>query len=178
MRKCSSVVVLTFMILAIVCQYPLCLYGQDKNAPSAPVPAQLQTAKRIFISNGGADAIAAEWLGRDDALPYNLVFNRAKSSGRYELVLAPADADLVWYVKFVVSTTASGMPHSSTSPDYHPQLRLTIVDPKTHIVLWTMTTKVETAMLHSTLVKNVETAVDALLRKLTAVAAPPTSSTQ
>jgi hypothetical protein len=171
MRKAPCVVVLTVLSLAIVCLCTPRLDGQDTNALSAPIPTQLRTAKKIFIANGGVDAIASRWLDGDDDRLYNLVFNSAKSSGRYELVLAPADADLVWDVQFAVPTTASGTEKAGTSPDFYPQLRLTIMDPKTHIVLWTVTTGVEKAFRQKTLDKNIETAVGTLMNKLTTVCA-------
>ena len=176
MRKAPCDFIWTALILAILCLCTPHLDGQDKSALSAPTPTQLQKAKRIFISNGGVDAIASQLLDGDDDRPYNLFFNSVKSSGRYDLVLTPADADLVWNVQFAVSATASGLPHMGTSPDYFPQLRLAIMDPKTNILLWTVTTKVEKAFRQKTLVKNIETAVDTLMNKLPTLSAPPSST--
>ena len=172
MRK-ASCLFLTALILAILCLSTPCLNGQDKSAASAPMPTQLQTAKKIIISNGGVDGIASRMLDGDDDRLYNLVFNGVKSSGRYELALNPADADLVFYIHMAVPTTASGMPQLGTSPDFFPQLRLAIVDPKTHVVLWTVTANVEKAYRQKTFVKNLETAVDSLTIKLMALPTPP-----
>jgi len=50
-----------------------------------------------------------------------------KTWGKYELVANPTDADLVFEIGLV------GVRHNP----FYDQLRLVILDPKTHTILWT-----------------------------------------
>jgi hypothetical protein len=68
-------------------------------AAAAPIPAQILTSKRVFISNAGVSTteltyyVAAHTGGANGL--YNEFYVAMKDWGRYELVAAPADADLV-----------------------------------------------------------------------------------
>jgi hypothetical protein len=77
--------------------------AQEKEiAPKAPVPSQILTSKNGFISNGGLDGIAFEAfhdLG-DVNQPYNAFYHAVSSWGRYTVVSAPAEADLVFEIRF------------------------------------------------------------------------------
>jgi hypothetical protein len=79
------------------------LQAQDHRAVTpAPVPTQIVTAKKVFISNLGSDALATpdfKRLGQLD-LPYQRFYSEMKGWGRYELVTSPAEADLVFEVHF------------------------------------------------------------------------------
>jgi len=102
-------------------------------AQSAPVPAQILTAKKVFISNAGVDgasrvALSADFAGDFNA-PYNRFYAAMKSWGRFDLVGAPSDADLVLEVRF----SAQLYPHGG----FAPQLELTVLDARTHFILWT-----------------------------------------
>lgn len=60
-----------------------------------------------------------------------------KNWGRYELLSAPAEADLV--------LEASLVPEQAG----FPRLRLAILDPKTHVVLWAFAKRVNTRGFHA-----------------------------
>jgi hypothetical protein len=114
----------------------------DDAAP-APLPSQITTAKKVFIANAGGEFDPHLWSG-GSTRTYNQFYAAIKSWGRYELVAAPADADLVLEISFAdpikgvtVSSTAGG----SSSND--PQFRLVLLDPKSHVSLWTLTTHVQ-----------------------------------
>jgi hypothetical protein len=77
--------------------------AQEKTvAPLAPVPSQLLTAKKVFVSNGGLDGLAFEAFRKlgDVNQPYNALYAALNSWGKYTLVLAPAEADLVFEIRF------------------------------------------------------------------------------
>lgn len=78
------------------------------------------------------------------------------------MVSSPADADLVFEISWAFST----------GPDILGRLRLVILDPKTHITLWTMSEAVRGATLLSNRDKNFDQAMTALLGRLNVLAAP------
>src|ERR1035441_8663261 len=67
------------------------------QAPAAPIPSQILTAKKVFISNAGGEYDAGIWSGGRER-SYNEFYAAMKSWGRYELVSSPGDADLVFQV--------------------------------------------------------------------------------
>jgi hypothetical protein len=103
--------------------------ARAQESPTAPMPSQLLSAKKVFISNGGADINPAvgssgEYFGLP-VRPYNDFYAAMKSWGHYELVSAPADADLIFEISFNESILGSA------------KFGLLVLDPKTHVLLWT-----------------------------------------
>jgi len=97
---------------------------------SAPIPKQILTAKTVFISNGGSRLEKVS-----ETLLYADFYDAVRSLGKYELVTAPADAELVFEISY------SEPPSDATNGTSYvkPQLRLVIFDTKTHMKLWTIT---------------------------------------
>jgi hypothetical protein len=119
-------------ILCVLCAIGLLslpLFGaqQPKDAaPAAPVPAAIAAAKKVFIANAPGDILPASLGGPDRS--YNEFYAAMKNWGRYELVSAPADADLILEISYVNRI----VPGSA----YPYLLKLVIVDPKSHAPLW------------------------------------------
>ena len=107
-------------------------------APVAPVPTQIASAKKVFISNMGTDTISAAF--RMENKPYNEFYAAVKAWGRYQLVDSPADADLVYEIGFSAPIVQEELP-----PYYSPQFNLSIVDARTHFRLWTLLALVRAA---------------------------------
>jgi hypothetical protein len=85
-----------------------------------------------------------------------------KSWGRYELTAAPADADLIFEIRYISGITDA-------------QLCLSIVDPKTHVVLWPFVQHVQESGREKGRRKNFDAAMGDLLddvKKVTTPAAP------
>ena len=108
-----------------------------QKAETAPVPSQIQSAKKVFISNTAGDNLRTD----DPTQVYRTFYAAIKSWGRYELVPTPSDADLVFEISFrepivgvAVAGSGTNLPGSGTYTN--PQLRLVILDPKTHVSLW------------------------------------------
>jgi hypothetical protein len=90
------------------------------SSPDAPIPPQLSTAKKVFISNAGGEPLND---GKHRPLqPYNAFYATMKGWARFELVPTPADADLVLQVSVALSEPLI--------------LRLTILDSRTQATLW------------------------------------------
>lgn len=108
---------------------------QTADPPLAPVPTQILTAKKVFISN--ASGVTDSAKAAPD-LPYNEFYAAMKSWGRYELVGAPGDADLVLELQYVIVLgAASFRGEGGTIQD--PKFTLRILDPKSGTILWAFT---------------------------------------
>jgi hypothetical protein len=127
------------------------LIGEEPPAPpQAPVPTQILAAKKVFISNGGEDT----WLNydpkHDPTLTYNEFYADIRSWGKYELVSSPTDADVVFKIHLVVQEHAT-------------RLQLLILDPKSHITLWTLNQLANGANRNASTRKNFDKAMDSLV---------------
>jgi hypothetical protein len=139
----------------------------------APIPAPILAAKKIFIANGGGDESfdeATSYTG-GPARTYNEFYAAMKTCGRYELVAAPGDADLVFEIRLVVFQFKSDrLTDDSTSSD--AQFRLVIRDAKTHETLWGLTEHAKGAVGQSNRDKNFEQALGALVAEVQRIAGP------
>jgi hypothetical protein len=142
------------------------------------VPALIVSAKKVFISNagGGCSPFGNVVFSGGPNRPYNQFSAALKGWGRYELVAAPADADLAFEISF--TCPSAGMNGGSRPPTNDPQLRLVILDVKTHITLWGITEHVELAMMQGNRDKNFDRAMKKLTDDLKSLAAgsPPPSA--
>ena len=132
--------------------------AQTKQVPPAPIPTQISTAKKVFIANGGGDdpGIYEPLFNRDVDRSYNQFYAAMKSAGRYELVGSPAEADLLFEIRFLVQPSETRGDHLGSS--YDPQFRLEIRDPKTYALLWAFTEHMEWAILQGNRNKNFDQA--------------------
>jgi hypothetical protein len=147
--------------------------GVKAKVGPAPLLGQIRTAKKIFISNLGADAISAPVFRKEGEIDktYNRFYAAMKAWGRYTLVDNPDDADQVFEIRFVTALSGTGKIDSFT-----PELVLTIVDAKTHFTLWTVAEPVEGAFLKSTWDKNFNRGIGSLIDDLKALTAPDAAS--
>lgn len=135
-------------------------------ASPAPVPVQIVTSKRAFISNGDSTIEKAP-----ANLAYNEFYADMKSWGKYELVAAPADADLIFEIRLV----AAGGPFFG-NPEHALRLALVILDPKTHAVLWTVSEPMRGAGFESNARKNFDQGMATLMGKVKKLTARPAPS--
>jgi hypothetical protein len=95
-------------------------------------------------------------------LAYDEFYLAMKTWGQYELVLAPADADLAFEI-------TSANPVGSNDP----QVRMLILDPKTHVTLWACTEPIQGASRAATARKNFQLAVTDLVEDVKKLMAQP-----
>jgi hypothetical protein len=135
--------------------------AQTKQIPPAPIPTQISTAKRVFIANGGGDEPGIDepiFSGGVDR-SYNQFYAAMKSAGRYELVGSPAEADLLFEIRFAVKTSTTKVFKGDTiGSSLDPQFRLEIRDPKTNALLWAFTEHMEWAILQGNRNRNFDQA--------------------
>jgi len=170
----------TTTIAALVLFSACTLYAKDRRAPaSAPIPSQILNAKRIFISNGGQEGVPR--LGTFSGAPertYNQFYAAMKDWGRYELVYAPSDADLILEVSFAVPAAGSNVFKGDTLNDpYVPRFRLLVLDPKTHFTLWAFIENVDWAILAGNRNKNFDQGMTNLVNDFEKLAGQPMVAT-
>jgi len=142
---------------------------QAKDAPAAPVPAEIAAARKVFIANAGAD-IASQTIFKRAGQPdqaYNHFYSAMQSWGRYELDSTPAEADLVLEIRFTAP-----MYYDGNTGTYEPQFGLNIFDAKTHFLLWSLSEPVGGAWREATWLKNFDQGLNLLMGDLKKVSAP------
>lgn len=143
---------------------------QSKGPAPAPVPVQIGAAQKVFISNAGGESFETVidqtvFNGGPDR-PYNEFYAAVKSWGRYEIVSSPADADLVLEISWVLTDTGLKLPVLG-------QLRLVVVDPKTHVTLWNFTEYVRGAILLGNRDKNFDQEMNTIVGRMRSLTSPP-----
>jgi hypothetical protein len=140
---------------------------QAAPVSAAPVPQAIVDARKIFVSNAGADSgLFPSPFSGDTNRGYNQLYAGLKANGQYELVGDPAEADLVLELQL---TAPAGSTHSMNSnkingaADPVPMFRLVVYDRKTHYVLWAFTQSIEIAYLQKTHDHNFDDALTAVL---------------
>ena len=142
-----------FLILSTIPSIPM-LVAQQQSTPSAPIPAQIPAAKKVFVSNGGDDDWTIPHQIHTPTLTYNQFYADIKSWGKFELMSSPADADVVFEIR------------SYDSREARLQVHLAILDPKTHVTLWSLTQEIEGASRTATARKNFDEGMNALVGDL------------
>ena len=170
MSRIVNIVIYCFTTAAVLVSLPSLTAQNTPDSPVAPVPAQIIAAKRAFISNAGADGTSVALFEKngDPNQPYNQFYAAMKTWGHFELVNAPADADLVFEIRFSAPLIGSGKMDS-----YAPQLDLAILDAKTHFRLWTFTQLIRGAFREATWKKNFSQGMADLLERIKTLAPPP-----
>ncbi|MBS1859256.1 MAG: hypothetical protein JST11_28030 [Acidobacteria bacterium] len=132
------------------------------SAPRAPVPTQIVNGKKVFVANAGQDSYAIHRIvifgGSPDRV-YNEFYAALKEWGKYELVTAPADADLVFEIGVTLSDNGWRAPEIG-------RLHLAIRDPRTNVVLWTFLRHVPVALHQGNRDKNLGLALSDVVSRL------------
>jgi hypothetical protein len=138
---------------------------------AAPVPSQIQQAQTTFLTNSGSDPD----FPIDATKAYNDIYAALQTWGRYKLVNSPEQADLVFQLKGIdpitdVSGNRGGV-YSVTSPAF----QITILDPKSNIALWTITSPVTVKGKNQVLERWVSLSETNLVSRVKVVAGQPLS---
>jgi len=126
---------LALAVLGISAMLPIVpnVHAQSgKNAFDAPLPSQILTAKKVFISNAGG-IFDTNMVSGEPRRDYNQFYAAIKSWGRYELVGSPAEADLILQISLTSIPRQMG---SEMVP--FPTFKLGLLDPKTNVTLWAL----------------------------------------
>jgi hypothetical protein len=145
--RCGGIMILSWKRLAVVCALSMCCAmpacaqqrssaAKGINTLSAPIPTPLLNGKRAFISYelGDVTAFPTAYSGGPERA-YSEFFAQMKAWGRFELVMDPSDADVVFAIRFVDSPGLQS-----------PQIRVGISDAKTHVALWGFVEQIDPAI--------------------------------
>jgi len=152
-------------ILAIAILLLAALPLSAQTPAAIPVPAQFTTAHTVFLASGSAPG-----SGRDEPviaqMAYSSVYKSLSTSGRYQLVSTPADAEL----SMVVSTQSriSDVSRGTSTDTFF--LRFEIYDVKTHTLLWALGEPINGTFRVKTFQKNVDLSVVLLMVDLKSLA--------
>src|SRR5215469_14420824 len=84
---------------------PSIAMSQQPASPLPPVPPALTSAKTAFLSNGGADSgLFPSPFSGDTNRPYAEFYTALQSSGAFQLVSDPTQADLVLELQLLAPT--------------------------------------------------------------------------
>jgi hypothetical protein len=138
----------------------------QQTTPAAPVPSQIQQAQTIFLTNSGSDPN----FPIDAVKTYNDIYAALQTWGHYKLVSSPEQADLVFQLRGIAPVTEvtgnRGGVYSVTSPAF----QLTILDPKSNIALWTITSPVNVTGKNQVLARWVSISETNLVSRVKVVA--------
>jgi hypothetical protein len=131
---------------------------------AAPVPPLLLNAKKIFIANAGADSgLFPHPFSGDPDRAYNEFYADVESWGRYQVVAAPGQADLVFELQLTAPNGPTNANKQNGASDPLPMFRLVIYDRPTHYVLWALTESIAPAALQKTHDHNFDEALSTLV---------------
>lgn len=167
-------------LLLFLLRFSVFAAEKAKVTPAAPIPQQILAAKKVFIANAGGDE---RWYdehifngGPERA--YDEFYDAVKTTGRYEIVGAPADADLIFEIGLtapMVSGVGARTDSLAVKP-YDPQFRLVIRDPKMNALLWAFTEHVQWALLEGNREKNFEQTLARIMGDLRGLSASSDSA--
>jgi hypothetical protein len=169
----STIRRIVFFVMFAIVTFPLALNAQQSKGPApAPVPAQIGSSQKVFISNAGGESFETVieqivFNGGPDR-PYNEFYAAVQGWGRYDLVSSPADADLVFEISWALTDTGLKLPVLG-------QLRLQVIDPKTHVTLWSLTEYVRGAILLGNRDKNFDQSMATIVSRLKKLAVSPSA---
>ncbi len=133
----------------------------------------LITAKKVFISNAGADSglFPHPFSGHQNR-GYNQFYSAVQKLGQYEMVTDPANADLVLEIQLTAPAGPANANKQNGATDPVPMFRLVIFDGKTHYILWALTESIDPAALQRTHDLNFDKAIKTLVSDLARLSAP------
>ena len=158
--------VFAFVLIAVaICAVPLAVQAQQPPDPAlAPIPPAIFAAKKVFISNTGADSglFPHPFSGSQNRV-YSQFYAGMQKWGRYDLVSDPNDADLVFEIRLAGPNGPTNPDKAKGASDPLPIVYLTILDRRSHYTLWTVTESVSIAWFQKSHDRNLDDAIDSLL---------------
>ncbi len=167
LRKSLCIALAWFLILI-----PTVQAQQSTATPSAPVPPQILSAHSVFVSNGGGSNYFNIFTGGPDRA-YNTFYADLERANRYQLVGAPAQADIIFEIRAIAPAVGD-----VDNVGYNPQLILSILDPQTNVVLWTSSANVRALGTQMHRDQGFDQSVEVLVDKLSQVTGQPLSNEQ
>jgi len=143
-------------------------------ATSAPVPAQIASSNTIFLSNLGSDA----YFPVDSTQVYNDIYKALQVWGHYQLVSSPAKADLIFQLRDVSTVTTYYEGHGANATINNPTFKLAILDSKSKVTLWTITSPLILDRSKKTFARWLALSETNLVSRIKVVAVQPLSAAE
>src|SRR6185437_7932788 len=150
-------------VLALAC-LP-CQASKRKPVPSAPLPAAVTSAKKVFLTNAGGSQLA-----------FDEFYSQVKQWGRYQIVGFPSEADIVLELRYAVqndgtrvwsaTNTYTGQTNVYSRQVVDPQPTLNIYDGRSKFLLWSTTDHARLARLEKNREKETVKSADRLVENL------------
>ena len=137
-----------------------------QSTTSAPRPPLLTAAKSIFISN------ASEAVGTASDAYYSQFTAAVQNLSHFTIVTSPDKADLIVQIGV---RDAMIYTDRSTTGGFYDTLRL--VDPKSHVILWSVSELSSYSIFQATRDKNAQDAINHLATDLLRICTPPAPTT-
>jgi hypothetical protein len=165
--------------LTMLCPCLVVAQSAPATPPTAPVPAELLSAKKIFVSNAGADSgLFPHPFSGDPSRGYSELFSALHGLGQYELVSSPAQADLVLELSLAAPNGPKEANKQYGSADPVPMFRLVVYDRPSHYVLWTFTDSIDIAFKQQTHDRNFDESISNLVAEFQALTHVPRATGQ
>jgi hypothetical protein len=154
---------LQFAAVIVIIAANLHLFAQ--SPPPVPVPSQFATAKTAFLASAGSSAVSIREKDVSSMI-YTSMYRFLASAKMYQLTTAPADAELSMALSLesVVTSVTNGSSFGYTF------IRLSVVDTKTHSLLWNIDEPINGAFREKTFLKNVDDATSRVMADLKSLA--------
>jgi hypothetical protein len=148
--------------------------GTPVPSLNAPVPAQIASSHSIFLSNLGADTS----FPVDSTQVYNDIYKALQTWDHYQLVRSPDQADLIFQLREVSTLSTYSDSDGNIFTNNSPAFQLTIVDPKTKVTLWTITSPVTLVGSKQTLARWLSISETNLVSRIKVVAGESLAPTE
>jgi hypothetical protein len=146
-----------------------------------PIPPAILNAKTIFVSNAGSDAglfpetystssVLSEPFSGDPGRTYTEFYSALKATGEFTLVSDPTLADLVLEIGLSSPKGPTNPNRQNGASDPLPMFRLVVYDCKSHYVLWTFTSSIDSAYIRKTHDRNFDQALSSVLSQFLQIA--------
>jgi len=109
-------------------------------------------------------------------LTYNEFYADIRDWGRYGIVSAPVDADLVFEIRFTSEIGATNVVNGTGGSAQDFLFRLAILDPKTRTVLWAFTESVPQAANRAASRKKFDDAMTTLVNDVKKLTSQPAAA--
>jgi hypothetical protein len=159
-------------VVMLAVQMPAFAAEKKPPVPPGPIPAEILSAKRVFVANAGWDEpyFTNTPITGGPNRAYDQFYAAIKASGRYDLAASPADADLLFQIQFNIYTPPAVRTGNSPAVfgpgPYDASFRLEIRDPKTNALLWAFVEHVDQAILQGNRDKDFDQALTRLIGDL------------
>jgi hypothetical protein len=155
---------LNLKIAAALLTLTLATAHAQTDPPTAPLPTALAKATKLFIGNAGDQENA------DCLRTYNSFYDGVSKLGRFTLVLDPAEADLILELHYEIGLGQSV--GSNQGGNALRQFRVVIEDPRSRIILWSLTERTNYAYFQHNRNKNLDETIATLVSDFNLLAAP------